>query len=422
MVLALAIAVFVAATLGLALLVEPMPTWYYHLAWWSYIAAVDDVNRRLAGWSLLRDRPSLFLKLAAVSVVWWTLFEVLNLRLGNWYYVMDPEPRAVRWVAGVLAFATVLPGIFETLQLVDNLGWAKDVPVARLGWTSEKEAACLTCGVAALLLPLAWPTLFFPLTWGSFAFLLEPWNRRHARRSFLRDLERGEAGPLVQTLLAGLVCGALWEAWNFWARTRWIYTVPGFEGLKLFEMPLLGFLGFPPFAVECVVVVRFLGTLWTRSAFPRRLAATFGIPLAAAATLAAFTAVEQVTVDSFYRPVERLEPLPPGSRHALAALGLVSPEKLLRALRDPEGVEEWSRRSGLAPDELRLCRDRAALFLHEGLGSERAMRLDRIGIRRVEDLVGWSPEALAAALRAEGATGRDRFLERRARVWIDAAR
>ena len=65
----------------------------------------------------------------------------------------------------------------------------------------------IALGLACLVLPLLWPDVFFPLTWGSLVFLLEPWNRRHARRSFLRDLEAGEAGPFLRTLLAGLICG-----------------------------------------------------------------------------------------------------------------------------------------------------------------------------------------------------------------------
>ena len=39
---------------------------------------------------------------------------------------------------------------------------------------------------------------------------------------------------------------------------------PGWESLKLFEMPILGFFGFPPFAVECFVLVQFLGLLESR--------------------------------------------------------------------------------------------------------------------------------------------------------------
>src|SRR5437899_6466742 len=139
MVLAAALLAFAAATAGLALLVEPIPTWYYHLAWCSYILAADDLNHRLGGRSLLRDRPRRFLGLAGVSVAWWTLFEAINLRLGNWYYVMDPSSRVLRWTGGVLAFATVLPGIVETLALVENVGGVRSVRVAPLRWTPAKE-------------------------------------------------------------------------------------------------------------------------------------------------------------------------------------------------------------------------------------------------------------------------------------------
>ena len=44
-VLAAATIVFALSTIALALLVEPVPTWYYHLAWWSYIAAADESKR-----------------------------------------------------------------------------------------------------------------------------------------------------------------------------------------------------------------------------------------------------------------------------------------------------------------------------------------------------------------------------------------
>jgi hypothetical protein len=55
-----------------------------------------------------------------------------------------------------------------------------------------------------------------------------------------------------------LVCGVLWEFWNYWAIAKWTYTVPFFGNIKLFEMPVLGFLGFPPFAVECWAMYVFI--------------------------------------------------------------------------------------------------------------------------------------------------------------------
>ena len=423
MILALAAVLFVAATAGLALLVEPVPTWYYHLAWGSYILAVDDVNRRLAGRSLLRDWPARLFGLAAISVAWWTLFEAINLRLGNWYYVMDVPSRAVRWAGGIAAFATVLPGIVETLALVENLGWLKSVRVSPLRWSRAKDASCLALGAACFALPLAWPEVFFPLTWGSFVFLVEPWNRRHARRSFLRDLEAGEAGPFCRTLLAGLVCGLLWETWNFWARTKWIYTVPVFDELKLFEMPLAGFLGFPPFAVECVAVLRFLYAWSARHAWTARSGVRVGaLAAGAAAVIGVFALVDPVSVDSFYAPVATLEALPTAVRARVPALGLGSPEKLRRALDDPARRARLEEAAGLGAGDLERARESVALVLHVGLGDDRARQLERLGVRRVADLAAWRPEDLAAALRAQGPRPKDRFLERRAEGWIRAAR
>ena len=46
-----------------------------------------------------------------------------------------------------------------------------------------------------------------------------------------------------------MICGLLWECWNFWARSKWVYEIPFFDWAPIFEMPVAGFLGFPPFAV-----------------------------------------------------------------------------------------------------------------------------------------------------------------------------
>jgi predicted flap endonuclease-1-like 5' DNA nuclease len=389
--------------------------------------AADGVNRRLAGRSLLRDRPWHFLWLAGVSVLWWTLFELIDVRLGNWYYVMSLGSRVLRWTAGVLAFASVLPGIVETLELVENARAWRSVRVRPLVWTPAKERAVLILGLFSFALPLVWPDLFFPLTWGSFAFLLEPWNRRHARHSFLRDLEAGEAGPFCRTLLAGLVCGGLWESWNFWARMKWVYTVPGFEGFKLFEMPLAGFLGFPPFAVECLVILRFMGSLRDRlsaagAVRARWVAGLLGLP----AVIGMFALADPVLVDSVYVPLARLDVLAPHLRGSLAAAGLASPERFLRATRDPAAREAWAARAGVPMADLEAARTRVALVVHHGLGLERAHELQSLGIASLADLARWPPEELAAALAAQRpADPRNRFLERRARVWtsgLDAAR
>ncbi len=409
----------VAAVAGLVLGVEPVPSFFFQCLWWPFILLVDGINRR-RGRSLIRGRR--FLWLCFASVVFWTLFEAINLRLGNWYYVMSPAGRLTRWVAAAVAFATVLPGTLVVLAWVEGHGWLGRVKVAPLGFSPAKERACLALGSACLVLPLLWPDLFFPLTWGSFAFLIEPWNRRHAESSFLRDLERGEAGPFCQALLTGLLCGLVWESGNFWARTRWIYTVPGFEDLKLFEMPLLGFLGFPPFAVECLVVVRCVEALWrglpSGRAALRRTVAGAALIAGTAATLLVFELADETTADSHYVPVAELEVVPPAWRRVLSERGLSTPERLVAALADPAGRARWSAKTGLAERELEEAHDRVALVLHRGLGQRRARQLAELGIHDLWELRRWSPGPLAAALRERTDARDDRFLERRVRVWL----
>ncbi|PYQ54672.1 MAG: hypothetical protein DMF78_04935 [Acidobacteria bacterium] len=384
------------------------------------------MNRRLSGRSLLRDRPWHFAWLAGVSALWWTSFELIDVRLGNWYYVMCLPTRALRWAAGGLAFGSVLPGIVETLELAENSGRLRSVRVRPLAWTRGKERAVIALGLLSFALPLVWPQVFFPLTWGSFAFLIEPWNRRHARHSFLRDLEAGEAGPFCRTLVAGLACGALWETWNYWARMKWIYTVPGFEGMKLFEMPLAGFLGFPPFAVECLVILRFMGGLRDRLSAAGAVRARWAAGLLGPpAIIGMFAVADPVLVDSVYVPLAGLDLIVPETRSRLAAAGLVSPERFLRATRDPEARAAWSARAGVTVAELEAARSRVALIAHRGLGLDRARQLEALGIRSLQDLARWPPEALAAALAAQRpADPRNPFLERRARIWasgLDAA-
>jgi hypothetical protein len=80
--------------------------------------------------------------------------------------------------------------------------------------------------------------------WLGFIFLLDPINARFGGERL--NWHRG-----VNLAVAGVVCGIVWEFWNYWARTKWIYAVPILPELKIFEMPLLGYGGFPAFAIEC---------------------------------------------------------------------------------------------------------------------------------------------------------------------------
>jgi hypothetical protein len=94
--------------------------------------------------------------------------------------------------------------------------------------------------------------------WLGFVFLLDPVNARLGEPSIAADLRNGTTTRLVNLILSGFLCGILWEFWNYWSRAKWHYTVPIMEHVKIFEMPLPGYLGFPAFALECFTMYVFV--------------------------------------------------------------------------------------------------------------------------------------------------------------------
>ncbi len=251
---------FIGAT-GNAFEVEPIHNLFYIFAWWAYILIIDAVIYRIKGDSLIVSRMDEFWFLSAWSVFIWSLFELANLRLQNWQYMFIPSDKSLRWTGYFLAYATVLPGLFETTELLASTGLASRAKSFSLRVTPGLLKKIYLAGAAALILPMILPRYFFALIWVAFTLLLEPINYRLGLRSLLRDLERGTPGKLYQLLAGGFICGLLWEFWNFKAGAKWIYTVPLAGNLKLFEMPVAGYIGFPLFAVECYAMYNFISCL-----------------------------------------------------------------------------------------------------------------------------------------------------------------
>jgi hypothetical protein len=115
-----------------------------------------------------------------------------------------------------------------------------------------------------LLLPLIGPHYFFPLVWGGFFFLFEPWVRKLGGHSLLSDWRNGRYRRTGTLLASGLVCGLFWEWCNYGAGSKWRYTLPYWGFGKLFEMPALGFIGFMPFALEVHAMHQAAIRLWSR--------------------------------------------------------------------------------------------------------------------------------------------------------------
>ena len=115
--------------------------------------------------------------------------------------------------------------------------------------------------VYPLLVPQSLAVYLFGFVWVGFILLLDPLNKLLGNPSLFSDLEEGRLNKILSLMVAGYICGLFWEFWNYWAFTKWIYTFPITQSIKYFEMPILGFLGFGPFALELYVMYHFVAYL-----------------------------------------------------------------------------------------------------------------------------------------------------------------
>jgi hypothetical protein len=428
---------FLCAGVMLLLDAEPFSSWFYCLAWWSYILVIDSIVYMRTNTSLLLRRTGEFFFLLPLSVVIWLVFEAFNLLLKNWYYVNIIEITALRWAGYGISFATVLPGIFETAELLESTPWLKTWKVRPRSFSAAALTGIMLIGAASLVLCVIFPRACFALLWGGFVLLLEPINYRCGSPSLLKNWELGSLRKPILLMTAGLICGILWEFWNYWAAIKWIYTVPFFYRCKIFEMTAPGFLGFIPFALECYAMTSLVylfrkkcgweqDTCFVCRAGKIRTPAAIAAVLAAAAWCSAmFAAIDARTVDSF-RPFTRdLPAIQDRQKLRLETCGILLVKDLLRLKSSLQKREEIMRCVPASVNELSSWLTAADMVMLKGMGIENYRILFAAGIADIETLASQEPGALHQTLRNIAAKSQFQVRipdEAKIRIWIAAAR
>ena len=225
--------------------------------WLGYALAVDALVLRRTGSSLLSRSPRDFATFFAISVPVWWLFEIINWRTGNWLYLgREYFSNLEYFVFASLSFSTVIPAVLSTAELVGTFGWIERFAHGpRVPATGRICRGFFLAGCTMLGLILVWPRYFYPFVWTSLFFMVEPINVWLGRRSILTRLQHGDWRTVIALWTGGLTCGFFWEMWNYFSYPKWTYHVPFVGFWYLFEMPLLGYLGYLPFALELYVIV-----------------------------------------------------------------------------------------------------------------------------------------------------------------------
>jgi hypothetical protein len=232
--------------------------------WLGYILLVDALVLSRTGTSLwTRSRRDFVLLFLASSPVWW-LFELINGRTGNWEYLGSNTFTPFEYyVLCTVSFSTVMPAVFETAELARTFRWIDRVaPGPRVPDTHRVTRGLFLGGVGMLTLTLVWPRYCYPFVWSSLVLILDPLNGWLGRQHLLQDLRCGDWRPVISLSVGALICGFFWEMWNYYSFPKWIYHTPGSQFLHIFEMPLLGYGGYIPFALELYALKNFL---WPRS-------------------------------------------------------------------------------------------------------------------------------------------------------------
>jgi hypothetical protein len=230
----------------------PVSQYTFFPLWLGYVALVNGLAERYFADSLLRRLGPRFSTLFLASVPFWWVFERLNTIVRNWVYVFARPVSDLQYVVEAsIDFSTVVPAVTSTVYFV-RLAMAERAvavsgPALRVGRAGL--AAMAAGGALCLLTVVLWPTIAFPLVWIAPFLLLEPPLHVLGLPTVLRRAQDGDWSLVAAIVLATTANGFVWELWNFYSSPKWIYTVPYVGFCKIFEMPILGYFGYPFFGL-----------------------------------------------------------------------------------------------------------------------------------------------------------------------------
>jgi hypothetical protein len=223
--------------------------------WLAYILLTNAFAFRRSGRCLMLDQPRRFLLLFPASAALWWFFEYLNRFVQNWQYAgVELEPWEY-FLYATLSFSTVLPAVMSTRQ------WFLTFPRIQSNFSTFFPVRlpnpriwggvilCLSAvGLACLAIQ---PNHTYALVWVSPLLIVVSTQALAREPSIFSPVARGDWRGVLSCALAALMCGFFWEMWNYLSLARWTYAVPFVQRFHVFEMPILGYVGYLPFGVTC---------------------------------------------------------------------------------------------------------------------------------------------------------------------------
>jgi len=221
----------------------------YPILWWGIILLLDFYNFRYWKESLIReDAKKFYLIIIPLSAIFWLYYEVVNLFYPQWNYSGIIPGIPMRIVLSLLSFGTVIPIIIELLWVF--VGPFQTIAVSAMWRTfiQNNKLIIIIMGFVCATLPF-YNTYFYAnqLMWLGPMLMLMPFVASSGKD------EMEYRRFWIYAIVTGLLSGALWEFLNFWAGGKWQYTILP-DTLRIFEMPIYGYIGFVPFALSTLAL------------------------------------------------------------------------------------------------------------------------------------------------------------------------
>ncbi|MCC5916858.1 MAG: hypothetical protein JJU02_05965 [Cryomorphaceae bacterium] len=236
---------------------------------WGFSMVIDGwVFKRTGGKSLFNNYPREMIAIGIASISGWLIFEYLDcFILNNWVYPFAHETSEQEFlIYATLGSSGLFPLAFQWFTLLHNFKgmrnrFSKGIKIT-LSPTIQ-NIILVVCLVSSFLAPF-YPNQLFVMIWIGPLIILSITLSKAKIWSPFTEIKSGNWTFVLLFGLAYLIQGVLCECWNYftayhgedffsYAPDYWIYSIPYVNDYHLFEMPILGYLGYIPFGVFAAI-------------------------------------------------------------------------------------------------------------------------------------------------------------------------
>jgi hypothetical protein len=238
---------------------------------WGLTLMIDGlVYVRTGGKSILSRNPHALIGIGTSSILGWLLFEYLNFYVDeNWIY---PNGHIISnsefFLYAVLGASGLIPPAIEIYSLLQTFERFKNRYIAcpKIKISSHLSTFILVTALASLVITPFFPEQLFAVIWYSPLIILAITLEKMDIWTPFTPLKNGDWSYVVLLSVSYLIVGVLLECFNYLSGTHvnghldityspdyWTYSIPYVDVFHVFEMPILGYVGYMPFGVYCAV-------------------------------------------------------------------------------------------------------------------------------------------------------------------------